>query len=108
MFICSYNQNKKKKSKVKSKKIQQEEEEEEESSGEREVAPVAGSGREHLREGNTPSSSTLGGQSLPVEGDGAAGKDLFSLPIRSASWKRVSSSESDYSDAEGGMQSKMR
>ncbi|XP_059004351.1 HEAT repeat-containing protein 6 isoform X2 [Mustela lutreola] len=100
--------NKKKKSKVKSKKIQQEEEEEEESSGEREVAPVAASGREHLREGNTPSSSTLGGQSLPVEGDGAAGKDLFSPPIRSASWKRVSSSESDYSDAEGGMQSKMR
>ncbi|XP_045841914.1 HEAT repeat-containing protein 6 isoform X1 [Meles meles] len=100
--------NKKKKSKVKSKKIQQGEEEEEESSGEREVAPVAFSGREQLHEGNTPSSSPLGGQSLPVEGDGAAGKDPLSPPIRSASWKRVSSSESDYSDAEGGMQSKMR
>ncbi|XP_032284767.1 HEAT repeat-containing protein 6 isoform X1 [Phoca vitulina] len=98
----------KKKSKVKSKKIQQGEEEEEESSGEREVAPVAGLGREHLHEGDTPCSSSLGGQSLPVEGSGTAGKDRVPLPIRSAGWKRVSSSESDYSDAEGGMQSKMR
>ncbi|KAF3816699.1 hypothetical protein GH733_014047 [Mirounga leonina] len=99
---------KKKKSKVKSKKIQQGEEEEEESSGEREVAPVAGLGRQHLHEGDTPCSSSLGGQSLPVEGSGTAGKDRVPLPIRSAGWKRVSSSESDYSDAEGGMQSKMR
>ncbi|XP_040496904.1 HEAT repeat-containing protein 6 isoform X2 [Ursus maritimus] len=100
--------NKKKKSKVKSKKIQQGEEEEEESSGEREVAPIPGSGREHLHEGNTPCSSSLGGQSAPVEGSGAAGKERVSPPVRSASWKRVSSSESEYSDAEGGMQSKMR
>ncbi|KAM8945069.1 HEAT repeat-containing protein 6 isoform 2-T2 [Lycaon pictus] len=99
--------NKKKKSKVKSKKIQQGEEEEEESSGEREVARVPSSGREHVHEGKAPCSSPLGGQSLPVEGS-AAGKDRVSPPFRSASWKRVSSSESDYSDAEGGMQSKMR
>uniref|UniRef100_A0A7N5KAM5 HEAT repeat-containing protein 6 n=1 Tax=Ailuropoda melanoleuca TaxID=9646 RepID=A0A7N5KAM5_AILME len=99
--------NKKKKSK--SKKIQQGGgEEEEESSGEREVAPIPGSGREHLHEGNTPCSSSLGGQSAPAEGSGAAGKERVSPPIRSASWKRVSSSESEYSDAEGGMQSKMR
>lgn len=99
--------NKKKKSKVKSKKIQQGEEEEEESSGEKEVARVPSSGREHVHEGKAPCSSPLGGQSLPVEGS-AAGKDRVSPPFRSASWKRVSSSESDYSDAEGGMQSKMR
>ncbi|NXL55857.1 HEAT6 protein, partial [Chordeiles acutipennis] len=41
--------------------------------------------------------------------DGAcvpAGKDRLSSP--SASWKRISSSESEYSDAEGGIQSKVR
>ncbi|NXC44094.1 HEAT6 protein, partial [Penelope pileata] len=35
-----------------------------------------------------------------------AGKDH--LPSHCASWKRISSSESEYSDAEGGIQSKMR
>lgn len=35
-----------------------------------------------------------------------AGKDP--LPSLGAAWKGVSSSESEYSDAEGGMQSKMR
>ncbi|XP_030151921.1 HEAT repeat-containing protein 6 isoform X1 [Lynx canadensis] len=99
--------NKKKKSKVKSRKIQQEEEEEE-SSGEREAAPITSSGKENLREGSTPCSSSLGVQSLPVEGSSMAGRDRVSTPFRSASWKKVSSSESDYSDAEGGMQSKMR
>uniref|UniRef100_A0A8C9JZE4 HEAT repeat-containing protein 6 n=1 Tax=Panthera tigris altaica TaxID=74533 RepID=A0A8C9JZE4_PANTA len=96
-----------KKSKVKSRKIHQEEEEEE-SSGEREAVPITGSGKENLCEGSTPCSSSLGVRSLPVEGSSMAGRDRVSTPFRSASWKKVSSSESDYSDAEGGMQSKMR
>uniref|UniRef100_A0A2K6STV8 HEAT repeat-containing protein 6 n=1 Tax=Saimiri boliviensis boliviensis TaxID=39432 RepID=A0A2K6STV8_SAIBB len=101
--------NKKKKSKVKPKKIQQgEEEEEKESSGEVEAAPVTGTGRVSLHEGNTWCPSSLGVQSLPLDGSGAAGRDGVSSPFSSSSWKRVSSSESDYSDAEGGMQSKMR
>ncbi|XP_058416401.1 HEAT repeat-containing protein 6 isoform X2 [Diceros bicornis minor] len=101
--------NKKKKSKVKPKKTQQgEEEEEEESSGEREAAPVTGPGRVNLREGNTRRPHSPGVQSLPLDGSGAAGKDRVSSPFSSFGWKRVSSSESDYSDAEGGMQSKMR
>uniref|UniRef100_A0A2K6P2T2 HEAT repeat-containing protein 6 n=1 Tax=Rhinopithecus roxellana TaxID=61622 RepID=A0A2K6P2T2_RHIRO len=100
--------NKKKKSKVKPKKIQQGEEEEKESSGEVEAASVTGTGRVNLHEGNTWCPSSLGVQSLPLDGSGAAGKDGVSSPFSSSSWKRVSSSESDYSDAEGGMQSKMR
>nr|XP_055111907.1 HEAT repeat-containing protein 6 isoform X2 [Symphalangus syndactylus] len=100
--------NKKKKSRVKPKKIQQGEEEEKESSGEIEAAPVTGTGRVNLHEGNTWCPSSLGVQSLPLDGSGAAGKDEVSSPFSSSSWKRVSSSESDYSDAEGGMQSKMR
>uniref|UniRef100_A0A2K6P2S7 HEAT repeat-containing protein 6 n=1 Tax=Rhinopithecus roxellana TaxID=61622 RepID=A0A2K6P2S7_RHIRO len=97
-----------KKSKVKPKKIQQGEEEEKESSGEVEAASVTGTGRVNLHEGNTWCPSSLGVQSLPLDGSGAAGKDGVSSPFSSSSWKRVSSSESDYSDAEGGMQSKMR
>lgn len=108
VFICSHNQNKKKKSKVKPKKIQQGEEEEKESSGEIEAAPVTGTGRVNLHEGNTWCPSSLGVQSLPLDGSGAAEKDGVSSPFTSSSWKRVSSSESDFSDAEGGMQSKMR
>ncbi|KAF6298673.1 HEAT repeat containing 6 [Rhinolophus ferrumequinum] len=100
--------NKKKKSKVKPKKIQQGEEEEEESSGEREAAPVTGLGRVNLYEGNTQCVSSLGVQSFPLDGSGAAGTDRVSSAFSSSSWKRISSSESDYSDAEGGMQSKMR
>nr|XP_019800890.1 HEAT repeat-containing protein 6 isoform X4 [Tursiops truncatus] len=100
--------NKRKKSKVKAKKIQQGEEEEEESSGEREVAPVTGSGRLNPHKGDTQCPSSLGVSSLPLAGSGAAGKDQVSSSFSSSSWKRVSSSESDYSDAEGGMQSKVR
>ncbi|KAI2584345.1 HEAT repeat containing 6 [Homo sapiens] len=100
--------NKKKKSKVKPKKIQQGEEEEKESSGEIEAAPVTGTGRVNLHEGNTWCPSSLGVQSLPLDGSGAAEKDGVSSSFSSSSWKRVSSSESDFSDAEGGMQSKMR
>ncbi|XP_008065157.1 HEAT repeat-containing protein 6 [Carlito syrichta] len=100
--------NKKKKSKVKPKKIQQGEEEEKESSGEIDPAPVTGMGTVNLHEGNSWCLSSLGIQNLPLDGSGAAGKDRVSSPFSSSSWKRVSSSESDYSDAEGGMQSKMR
>ncbi|XP_003795669.1 HEAT repeat-containing protein 6 [Otolemur garnettii] len=100
--------NKKKKSRIKPKKIQQGEEEEKESSGEIEAAPVTGTGRANTHEGNTWCSSSLSVQSLPLDGSGPAGKDGVSLPFSSSSWKRVSSSESDYSDAEGGVQSKMR
>ncbi|OWK15357.1 HEATR6 [Cervus elaphus hippelaphus] len=101
---------KKKKSKVKAKKIHQgeKEEEEEESSGEREVAPVTGPGRLNLHRGDAQGPSSPGAQSLPLAGSGAAGKDRVSSPFSSSSWRRVSSSESDYSDAEGGMQSKVR
>ncbi|XP_006833688.1 PREDICTED: HEAT repeat-containing protein 6-like [Chrysochloris asiatica] len=98
--------NKKKKAKVKPKKVQQGEEEEEESSGEVETAPAPGRVAMHM--GSTPCPSSLGAQSLPVDGSGASGKDHVSLLFSSSPWKRVSSSESDYSDAEGGLQSKMR
>ncbi|KAM9211122.1 HEAT repeat-containing protein 6 [Dugong dugon] len=98
--------NKKKKAKVKPKKVHQGEEEEKESNGETEAAPATS--RVHLHKGNTQCPSSPGVQSLPLDGSGAAGKDRVSSPFSSASWKRVSSSESDYSDAEGGMQSKMR
>ncbi|XP_023558933.1 HEAT repeat-containing protein 6 isoform X2 [Octodon degus] len=90
--------NKKKKSKVKPKKIQQGDEEEEEFDGEAEAA--AGSG--------TWGSSSVGVQSLPRNESGTSGKAHVSSPFRSSSWKRVSSSESDYSDAEGSMQGKVR
>ncbi|XP_062968430.1 HEAT repeat-containing protein 6 [Cynocephalus volans] len=99
--------NKKKKSKVKPKKIKQGEEEEE-SSGEIEAAPGTGTDRVNLREGRPQCSSSLGVQSLPLDGSRDAEKNRVSSLFSSSSWKRVSSSESDYSDAEGGMQSKMR
>uniref|UniRef100_A0A8D2B6Q2 HEAT repeat-containing protein 6 n=1 Tax=Sciurus vulgaris TaxID=55149 RepID=A0A8D2B6Q2_SCIVU len=100
--------NKKKKYKVKPKKNQHGEEEEEDSSGEIEVVPSTGTGRMNMHEGNTPHSSSLGIQGLPVDGSGASGKERVSSPFTTSSWKRVSSSESDYSDAEGGLQGKMR
>ncbi|XP_036922890.1 HEAT repeat-containing protein 6 [Sturnira hondurensis] len=102
--------NKKKKSKIKPKKMQQgEEEEEEESSGEREAALASSLGRASLHEGGgVRPPSPLGVQGLPFEGGGAAGKDRVPSPFGPSAWKRLSSSESDYSDAEGGMQSKMR
>lgn len=106
--LCSYRQNKKKKAKVKPKKMQQGEEEDEESGGEREAAPAAGSGRASLQEAGAQPPCPLGVQGSPLDGSGAAGKDQAPAPFSSAIWKRVSSSESDYSDAEGGMQSKMR
>ncbi|XP_045693238.1 HEAT repeat-containing protein 6 [Phyllostomus hastatus] len=105
--------NRKKKSKVKPKKMQQgEEEEEEESGGEREAAPAAGSGRAGLQEGGAQPPCPLGAPGAPgspFQGSGAAaGKDRVPSPFSPSVWKRVSSSESDYSDAEGGLQSKMR
>uniref|UniRef100_A0A8C0W8T4 HEAT repeat-containing protein 6 n=1 Tax=Castor canadensis TaxID=51338 RepID=A0A8C0W8T4_CASCN len=92
---------KKKKHKVKQKKTQQgEEEEEEESSGEMEAASGTSTSRVNMGERNTQCSSS--------QGNGAAQKEQVSSPFVPSSWKRVSSSESDYSDAEGGMQGKMR
>nr|XP_021497154.1 HEAT repeat-containing protein 6 [Meriones unguiculatus] len=92
--------NKKKKHKVKPKKSQQgEKEEEEESRGEMEAAPGLSAG---MCGENTWCSSPPG-QSLPA----GAGREASS-PFASSSWKGVSSSESDYSDAEGGMQGKVR
>ncbi|XP_055982961.1 HEAT repeat-containing protein 6 [Sorex fumeus] len=87
--------NKKKKPKVKPKKSQhgdeeEGEEEDEESSGGRGAAPH------------------LGVQSVVVAASVAAGKVPVPSFSSSSGWKRVSSSESDYSDAEGGMQSKIR
>ncbi|XP_075417537.1 HEAT repeat-containing protein 6 [Tenrec ecaudatus] len=100
--------NKKKKAKVKPRKVQhgEEEEGEEDSSGEMEASPAPGSAdlpRENLLWASPP-----GLQSLPPDGSGAAGKARSSSLLTCSSWKRASSSESDYSDAEGGMQSKMR
>ncbi|KAM5273450.1 LOW QUALITY PROTEIN: HEAT repeat-containing protein 6 [Ctenodactylus gundi] len=98
--------NKKKKSKVKPKKIQQGEEEEEESCGE--VEATIGTGTVPVCEGSSWCSSSVGGRSLPGDVIGAVGKAQAPFPFSSSSWKRVSSSESDYSDAEGGIQGKMR
>ncbi|XP_004480055.2 HEAT repeat-containing protein 6 [Dasypus novemcinctus] len=100
--------NKKKKSKVKPKKVQHGEDEEEGSKGDMEAAPVPGSGRANLLDGCAQGSSAVGAQSLPADGSRAAGKARVSSSFSSSSWKRVSSSESDYSDAEGGMQGKTR
>nr|XP_048302631.1 HEAT repeat-containing protein 6 [Myodes glareolus] len=100
--------NKKKKHKVKPKKAQQgEKEEEEESSGEVEAAPSLNRGRVNMCGENTWRFSPRGSQSLPVDGDRAAGREQV-WPFASSNWKRASSSESDYSDSEGGMQGKMR
>ncbi|XP_005349404.1 HEAT repeat-containing protein 6 [Microtus ochrogaster] len=100
--------NKKKKHKVKPKKAQQgEKEEEEESSGDVEVAPSLSRGRVNTCDENNWRFSPRGAQSLPVDGDRAAGREQV-WPFASSSWKRASSSESDYSDSEGGMQGKMR
>ncbi|XP_005393963.2 PREDICTED: HEAT repeat-containing protein 6 [Chinchilla lanigera] len=100
--------NKKKKSRVKPKKIQQGEEEEEEFDGEAEAAAGTGSVNMNMCEGNTRCLSSMGVQSLPRNESGTSGKAQVSSPFRSSSWKRVSSSESDYSDAEGSMQGKVR
>ncbi|XP_062031300.1 HEAT repeat-containing protein 6 isoform X2 [Lepus europaeus] len=100
--------NRKKKLKVKPRKNQQGEEEEEESGGESEAAAVTGVGSMSLHEGNAARASSPGGLRLPLGGGGAAGKEHVSSPFNSSGWKRVSSSESDYSDAEGGVQSKTR
>nr|XP_004664529.2 HEAT repeat-containing protein 6 [Jaculus jaculus] len=98
-------ESKKKKHKVKAKKAQQEEDKEEESSSEVEAATARG--RVRVCEESRPSCSR-GIGSLPVDPSRAVAREQGSLPSASSSWKRVSSSESDYSDAEGGMQSKMR
>ncbi|XP_004707418.1 HEAT repeat-containing protein 6 [Echinops telfairi] len=101
--------NKKKKAKVKPRKVQhgeEEEEEEEDSSGEMEASPVPG--RADLPRGSLLWASSPGVQSLPPDGSGATGKARSSSRFTSSGWKRASSSESDYSDAEGGMQSKVR
>ncbi|XP_051014112.1 HEAT repeat-containing protein 6 [Acomys russatus] len=96
--------NKKKKHKVKQKKTQQgEKEEEEESSSEVEAGPGLSMGRVNTCGQNTWCSSPRGSQSLPAD----TGREVPS-PFTASGWKRVSSSESDYSDAEGGMQSKLR
>nr|XP_003469514.2 HEAT repeat-containing protein 6 [Cavia porcellus] len=100
--------NKKKKSKVKPKKILQGEEEEEESNGEAEAAVGTGTGSRNMCEGSTQCPSSVGVQSLPRNESGTSGRAQVSSPFRSSSWKRVSSSESDYSDAEGSMQGKVR
>uniref|UniRef100_A0A8C6GYU1 HEAT repeat-containing protein 6 n=1 Tax=Mus spicilegus TaxID=10103 RepID=A0A8C6GYU1_MUSSI len=103
--------NKKKKHKVKTKKTQQgekAEEEEEEPCGEVEAAPGLSMDQANVSGESAWCSSPWGSQGLPVDGGRAAGREQASLPFASSSWKRVSSSESDYSDAEGGMQGKMR
>ncbi|XP_071459058.1 HEAT repeat-containing protein 6 isoform X2 [Marmota flaviventris] len=100
--------NKKKKYKIKPKKTPQGEEEEEESSSEMEAVQGPGTSRVNMHDRNTRCSSSLGVQGLPVDGSGTLGKERVSSPFTTSSWKRVSSSESDYSDAEGGLQGKMR
>ncbi|XP_048221828.1 HEAT repeat-containing protein 6 [Perognathus longimembris pacificus] len=96
--------NKKKKHKIKAKKAQQgDEEEEEDSNGEMEAASGSSSSRVSMGGRDALHSSSRGAPSL-----GAGGREQVSSPFASSSWKRISSSESDYSDAEGGIQGKMR
>ncbi|XP_008846336.1 HEAT repeat-containing protein 6 [Nannospalax galili] len=100
---------KKKKHKVKPKKAQEGEKEgeEDESSGEMETTPGIRSGRVSMCQENTWCSSSRAMQSVPVDGSRAAAREQVS-PFSPSSWKRLSNSESDYSDAEGGVQGKMR
>lgn len=101
--------NKKKKYKVKPKKTQQgEKTEEEEPYGEVDAAPGLSMDQANTCGESTWCSSPWGSQGLPVDGGRATGREQVSSPFTISSWKRVSSSESDYSDAEGGMQGKMR
>ncbi|MXQ84496.1 hypothetical protein E5288_WYG020773 [Bos mutus] len=65
-------------------------------------------GRPPIQPQQSESSTSRPAVSLPLAASGAAGEDRVSSPFSSSSWKRVSSSESDYSDAEGGMQNKVR
>ncbi|EDM05497.1 similar to 2700008B19Rik protein (predicted) [Rattus norvegicus] len=101
--------NKKKKYKVKPKKTQQgEKAEEEEPYGEVDAAPGLSMDQANTCVESAWCSSPWGSQGLPVDGGRATGREQVSSPFTISSWKRVSSSESDYSDAEGGMQGKMR
>ncbi|XP_058531581.1 HEAT repeat-containing protein 6 [Ochotona princeps] len=99
--------NKKKKSKVKPKKIQQGEEDDDESGGEAEAKPAGGMGRMTWPGGVPRCAAPLGQGGPPLDGGGAAAKGCTSS-FNASGWKKLSSSESDYSDAEGGVQSKMR
>lgn len=109
VFFVPKNQNKKKKYKVKPKKTQQgEKAEEEEPYGEVDAAPGLSMDQANTCVESAWCSSPWGSQGLPVDGGRATGREQVSSPFTISSWKRVSSSESDYSDAEGGMQGKMR
>ncbi|XP_042549416.1 HEAT repeat-containing protein 6 isoform X2 [Dipodomys spectabilis] len=102
--------NKKKKHKAKAKKAQQgdEEEEEEESNVEMESSSGTSSSRVSIGGRDAVCPSSQGIQNLPANGSGAGRREQVSSPFASSSWKRISSSESDYSDTEGGIQCKMR
>lgn len=95
-------QNRRKKSKGKQKKGEFEEEESEAVGGAGSES-VLGAGMLKLHVGDVPSSPCSDPQPRAYV---RAGKDHLSSHC--AGWKRISSSESEYSDAEGGIQSKVR
>ncbi|XP_038615603.1 HEAT repeat-containing protein 6, partial [Tachyglossus aculeatus] len=97
---------KRKKAKAKQKKGHSGEEAKEEADDEAGAEPNCGLEKLKLHGGEGQGAACLASQHLLLEGNRPAGKDRGSSS--SSNWKRISSSESDYSDAEGGMQSKMR
>ncbi|XP_044531493.1 HEAT repeat-containing protein 6 [Gracilinanus agilis] len=98
---------KRKKAKAKQKKGQQGEEPKE-PNGEIGAGTANSLGKLTLHEGSAVSPGYLSAQSGASEGSGPAARDRAASYLSNATWKRISSSESDYSDAEGGLQSKMR
>ncbi|XP_051848421.1 HEAT repeat-containing protein 6 isoform X1 [Antechinus flavipes] len=98
---------KRKKAKGKQKKGHQGEELKE-ANGEIGAGAASALGKLTLHEGSTVGSAYLSAPSGGSEGSSPAARDRASSYLSSSPWKRISSSESDYSDAEGGLQSKMR
>ncbi|XP_068946066.1 HEAT repeat-containing protein 6 [Petaurus breviceps papuanus] len=98
---------KRKKAKGKQKKGHQGEELKE-PNGEIGAGAASALGKLTLHEGSAAGSAYLSAPSGAPDGSGPAARDRAASYLGSSPWKRVSSSESDYSDAEGGLQSKMR
>ncbi|XP_043859520.1 HEAT repeat-containing protein 6 [Dromiciops gliroides] len=98
---------KRKKAKGKQKKGHQAEELKE-PNGEIGAGAASVLGKLTLHEGSTMGTTYLSAPAGGSEGSGPTARDRASSYLSSSPWKRISSSESDYSDAEGGLQSKMR
>uniref|UniRef100_A0A4X2LJY0 HEAT repeat-containing protein 6 n=1 Tax=Vombatus ursinus TaxID=29139 RepID=A0A4X2LJY0_VOMUR len=98
---------KRKKAKSKQKKGHREEELKE-PNGELGAGAASALGKLTLHEGSALGCAYLSTLSGAPEGSSPAARDRASSYLSSPPWKRISSSESDYSDAEGGLQNKMR